>query len=270
MKIKRMLLAVLVVVGLLIPCFTEAQVDIALYWNYPNPHYRAFKALEGFQPPNPECISGTNWVRADGYFQTRDGVNWYTYTWSFCTEAYPDVRARTAFGHDSTYMYDGYDKFFSPPNAGAVIEKNQMFYPYKKISYRNTNIGDITPRMTGNWRYQWNTIGWYDWTLGTVFPDVYDDQWGVNDIWSGSVTYNFYDGTSKTWTGDFIELIETEKWGDVGVDIVYHLMKGRGLIAGFNFPHNDVWPYFLEAQQNGRLPYDFSQSTLIWADAAYR
>jgi hypothetical protein len=254
MKIKRMLVGVLLAVGIFIPCFSEAGVDIVPYWNLLNVHTRYFKPID-------DGPGGTfNWVRGTGFLMSHNNIPWYGYIWSFYNELSPDWRAHTAFGVTEQYLYDGFDKFISD------ADQYQMFNPYKIISGRYVNLFDEWTVDVGWWR--WATTGWYDWTLGDWIGS-YPDSWGVNDIWSGSITYYFKDGTSKTWTGEFIELVEKEIWNTGSGDGVYHLMKNVGLIGCFFFPSGVAWDAFQQGKQNG-VPGVFPGDQLISADGAYR
>lgn len=175
MNIKKKLLVVLVAICFLVPCVVEA-VDIAECWNYTNLHTRYFKELS-INPSEPWFV--INWVQAQGYTQNRDGIDWYKYVWSFADDYAPDVRARTAYGHNSSYHLDGFDKYFYPPNRPAVLNKEQMFNPYRTLSGRFVSLF----QEWGSYEtmYKWMTNSWADWSLGDVIGPS-SNLSGINDI----------------------------------------------------------------------------------------
>jgi hypothetical protein len=209
---------------------SSQAVDMARYWNGATVHLREFKELAG-QPYYPaEPAYAISRVRSYGYSEHRDGIDWYKYQWTFPDRTNGTVIVRTAMGIDSSFIYDGFDKYYYPKNTPV-----QKFVPYKLLGTRYPNVNDQT-ETSGDLKY-YVSSPWGDWREGAKYG-TYFSLWTCTRMWSGSVTYDFRGSSrSKTWTGSFVELTEDEWHYDLDQKTtghwfnLYTLMEDTGLIG---------------------------------------
>lgn len=214
----------------LFPIDPSQAADMARYWNCATVHIRNFKELAN-QPYHPQQpASEIRNVRSYGHSGQRDGIDWYKYQWTFPDNTEGTVIARTAMGIDGSFIYDGFDKYYFPHNTYV-----QRFVPYKLLGKRYFSENE-TIDTWGDLNY-YVSASWQDWRTGVTYG-TYFSFWTCTREWTGSVTFDFRDGSRpKTWTGNFVELTEDEWHYDLDGKtsghwfIIYTLKEDTGLIG---------------------------------------